>query len=529
LAAIKTAQAENTYTIPFTDEKVNGAWWLAAANGILITMSTSYLFPLLAVVLIFVELSLYYFKFTWDHRRIIASLNIVLGFIVACLLISQASLLTGGLIGLTFLYKIANLLRILENRMDERYLKRATLRTSWLLNMMLICWLGLSATGALHVISWNELGLVQFAAALFLMISTLVNIRRSSYQEAVGATPAKDLPTVTVAIPARNETSDLMECLDSVLASTYPKLEVLVLDDSSQINISDIVKKFAHDGVRFIHGDQPRDTWLPKNQAYDTLAQAAEGDFVLFCGVDVRFGPDTINQLVRYAQINNLAMVSALPQRTYQGQPQVLQPMRYWWELALPRFWMKQPPSISTCWLINRKVMNKLGNFGAVRRRIRPETYFARETHRRRQYSFIRSTNQLALITVKDTRSQFDTAIRLRYPDVHKRPERVMLVTAYELALFVLPFLQILAGLLTRNTALVLLSLVTTLLLLGVQIAINLSCHIQSLLMTYVSLPVVILAEIYVLNESMRRYEFGSVDWRGRNIVGPVMHNNTSI
>src|SRR5690606_10627587 len=61
----------------------------------------------------------------------------------------------------------------------------------------------------------------------------------------------KELPTVSVCIPARNETNALEDCLRSMLANDYPKLEILVLDDCSQDRTAEVIKSFAHAGVRF--------------------------------------------------------------------------------------------------------------------------------------------------------------------------------------------------------------------------------------------------------------------------------------
>src|SRR6185369_13096540 len=60
------------------------------------------------------------------------------------------------------------------------------------------------------------------------------------------------LPTVSVCIPARNEDRVLTDCLAAVLASDYPKLEVIVLDDCSQDKTAQVVRQFAHGGVQFI-------------------------------------------------------------------------------------------------------------------------------------------------------------------------------------------------------------------------------------------------------------------------------------
>jgi cellulose synthase/poly-beta-1,6-N-acetylglucosamine synthase-like glycosyltransferase len=76
-----------------------------------------------------------------------------------------------------------------------------------------------------------------------------------------------ELPSVSVCIPARNEMHVMTECLESVLASTYPKLEVIVLDDRSEDTTSTLVKAFARDGVRFVEGKKLPPGWLGKNYA----------------------------------------------------------------------------------------------------------------------------------------------------------------------------------------------------------------------------------------------------------------------
>ena len=51
------------------------------------------------------------------------------------------------------------------------------------------------------------------------------------------------------------------------IASDYPKLEIIVLDDCSQDRTAEIIRNFAHDGVRFIQSEDNKDNWLDKNKA----------------------------------------------------------------------------------------------------------------------------------------------------------------------------------------------------------------------------------------------------------------------
>ena len=46
----------------------------------------------------------------------------------------------------------------------------------------------------------------------------------------------------------------MTDALHRVIASTYPKLEIIVLDDLSADKTPALIKAFAQDGVRFIEG-----------------------------------------------------------------------------------------------------------------------------------------------------------------------------------------------------------------------------------------------------------------------------------
>ncbi len=73
---------------------------------------------------------------------------------------------------------------------------------------------------------------------------------------------ASELPSVTLAIPARNETHAIRETLTEAVASEYSRLEILVIDDCSQDRTPQIIRDFAHDGIRFIQGTELNENWL---------------------------------------------------------------------------------------------------------------------------------------------------------------------------------------------------------------------------------------------------------------------------
>jgi glycosyltransferase involved in cell wall biosynthesis len=65
----------------------------------------------------------------------------------------------------------------------------------------------------------------------------------------------ENLPLVSVVVPVFNGEKYLRECLDSILAQTYPRLEILVMDDASTDATPEIIESYG-DRVRHIRQPQ---------------------------------------------------------------------------------------------------------------------------------------------------------------------------------------------------------------------------------------------------------------------------------
>ncbi len=433
------------------------------------------------------------------------------------------------IIGLLSAYQILNMARLYKAQMHERYLVDVVTRSTVTLCVLIIytkildyfvTYVALRAQTWLFVV-----GSVQVGTALLLLytlVNTLVKSRPKEYTDYI---PDKSLPTVSVLIPARNEDVELERCLRTVIANDYPKLEIIVLDDCSQDRrVADIVKDFAQAGVRFIPGDMPKVNWLAKNQAYETLSQAASGEWLLFIGVDVRLSSGSIRALVNQAIHTHKKMISVLPERsngTYLAG--FLTPMRYIWQLSLPRRLFGYPPVLSTAWLIERKEFFRRGGMPAVARTIIPEGFFSRELYKNHTYGFIRSNDALQVESSKVLSEQYQTAIRTLYPSVRRQPEAVALSSIGMLVVGVMPFVLVGIAFFKELPALPVLGVACALLTLINTIVVTVTNPRGSFL-ALINLPYSLCQEIYLMNLSMSRYEFGQVDWKGRNICAPVMH-----
>lgn len=437
-----------------------------------------------------------------------------------------------GVIAMVGVYRIVNLLRLIEDRLPVDYLRRITLRTSF----MLVCFqvvvvVIVSITRHFHLRStdaWNVFLIADAITAALLYFTTLSHLRFVIARSSKAITE-EDLPTLTVALPARNETDDLRECLQTLVTSSYPKLEILVLDDCSQDKRTpDIIKDFAHAGVRFIAGEAPPEHWLAKNYAYQQLAEEANGSLLLFCGVDTRFLSNSLTEIVTQALARKNQMLSVMPRNVSQQKSQleafILQPIRYAWELALPRRWLGHPPVLSTCWLIDASFLKKNGGFKAITNSSSVEEYFARAADQTKVgYSFIQSNAAIGLTSQKSLPDQRNTAIRTRYPQTHRHPEIVAALTGAEILIFLLPYVLLIGSLFTHDWLRLVVGLI--------DVAFVSAFYVRMLtttfqVFTWRSLwlaPLAALYDIGMLNYSMWRYEFREVIWKGRNVCIPVM------
>lgn len=481
---------------------------------------------------VFTELGLVLIPQTWRYRQFVVAITVgLLGFWTGYFVVMHWTT-TGLLMLVVSLYRIFSLLRIAKNRTKSAQLRLTVRRTSLILIL---------AHLTIYVLYSSDLSPTAYDLATILVSTQLLfglvvtgvtarNLFKTKHHATKHFYTDKELPSVTVAIPARNETAELASCLQSVISNNYPKLEVLVLDDCSLDRTPEIIKDFAQDGVRFIEGKSPKDHWLAKNQAYQQLSEAASGELILFCGVDVRLGPDTIRSLVTTQLSKKREMVSVMPLRIGGGvRTAFIQPMRYWWEVALPRRFFNRPPVLSSCWLIRRATLKKLGSFAAVSKTIIPESYFARELVKTDGYAFIRADEHLDVRTIKSVEAQLFTALRTRYPQLRKRPENILLLSASLIVILLAPFLIVAEAVWYGFDLNGWIALLTCALMIMTHYMILAATNPSNSVISLFNLPFAIITEIILLHISMYRYEFSIIQWKGRNICIPVMSTKAEV
>ena len=136
-----------------------------------------------------------------------------------------------------------------------------------------------------------------------------------------------------VVVPARNEARNIARCVTSVLATTYPRLELVVVDDHSDDDTGARATA-ATAGDRRVHVIVPPPLpagWMGKQWACAQGAHAfgASGDILLFLDADTVQAPDLIPRMVTALRTRGAALLSVAGTQEMRttweklGQPQV--------------------------------------------------------------------------------------------------------------------------------------------------------------------------------------------------------------
>ena len=152
---------------------------------------------------------------------------------------------------------------------------------------------------------------------------------RDSVKPAAVSGPAGG-PMVSVILPARNEENYIERCLESLAAQDYPNYEVVAIDDSSDDDTMNIIRRCArrHPGVIVPVSARPKpDGWMGKNWACMEGYRRAKGGLLLFTDADTRHTKGMIGLAVRRLLGGRLDALTVMPR--------MLAP-EFWTRVTLP-------------------------------------------------------------------------------------------------------------------------------------------------------------------------------------------------
>lgn len=330
----------------------------------------------------------------------------------------------------------------------------------------------------------------------------------------------ENIPSVTVCVPARNEDHAMSDFLQQVIASRYPKLEIIVLNDMSVDRTPALIKAFASDGVRFVEGQKLPSGWLGKNHALQGLLNEASGTYIIFMDVDTRLSSDSIEQLVAYAQQQDALMVSVLPRRNDGMRASVLfSTLRYFWEILFHR--KSSPATASGAWLIHRQtLLDRWQGFESLKGTAQPESHISAALMASGKYRFLIGTDMLGISYEKKWRSQLATSIRLLFPLLgHKLSASIIAMT--DLLIVTAPLWILLAGIVIGWSIHSLIALIFYLLFAGLYAVYLKKVWNKGWIIGGLLWAVIVFQEAILVITSAIRYKQKAVTWKGRRVSSP--------
>ena len=132
-------------------------------------------------------------------------------------------------------------------------------------------------------------------------------------------------PKVSVVVAARNEAERIEACLESLRASDYPDLELILVNDRSEDDTGEIMNRLASvdNRIHVIEVTELPSDWLGKNHAMARGAAVARGEFLLFTDGDVLFTTDVIGIAIRCAVARKLDHLTLSPTMLAGGYPEM--------------------------------------------------------------------------------------------------------------------------------------------------------------------------------------------------------------
>ncbi|MEO6528015.1 MAG: glycosyltransferase family 2 protein [Gemmatimonadaceae bacterium] len=210
---------------------------------------------------------------------------------------------------------------------------------------------------------------------------TLARARHSRSLDEERGSPPTDPPLVSLVIPARNEARNIGRCVESALASTYPRLEVVVVDDHSTDETAALASAIAQRDarVRVITPPPLPAGWFGKQWACAAGAAASRGTLLGFMDADTTQAPDLVTRVVNAMDARGADMLSVLGTQELGGfwerliQPQVFAILLQRFggtELVNDSSFASQKIANGQCLWLRRAAYDELGGHGAVRDKV---------------------------------------------------------------------------------------------------------------------------------------------------------------
>jgi chlorobactene glucosyltransferase len=209
-------------------------------------------------------------------------------------------------------------------------------------------------------------------------VVTFFRLRNSRSLDSESDIPPENPPLVSVIVPARNEAHNIARCVKSILSTTYPNLELIVVDDSSTDGTVQIARDAAERDprARFIASPPLPDGWFGKQWACVAGAKVARGSVLQFTDADTVHAPDLVTRSMNAMRRTRAQLFSVAGRQELGGfwekviQPQIftILAMRYGGTESITKATnVRDKIANGQCFFVTHDSYNAIGGHASVR------------------------------------------------------------------------------------------------------------------------------------------------------------------
>jgi chlorobactene glucosyltransferase len=238
-------------------------------------------------------------------------------------------------------------------------------------------------------------GWVAAAALPYALVPAILlwRLRDSVELDRYPATLGDEAEPVSIVLPARNEAVHIEGCMRSILASTHPRFELIVVDDHSSDGTGEIARRVAAEDprARVLNNPDLPEGWFGKQWACHNGAAVATGRILLFTDADTRHGTECLSRAVNAMRTRRADLLSVAGQQLMESfwerllQPHILM-------MILARYGGTETVSRATSpyakiangqyLMLTRAAYDQIGGHAAVRDHVGEDLRLAQTTAR---------------------------------------------------------------------------------------------------------------------------------------------------
>lgn len=263
--------------------------------------------------------------------------------------------------------------------------------------------------------------------------------------------PEAEVPFLSVILTCRNNIRDIVRCVSSLLHQSYPRFEVIVVDEQSNDGSWERLQELqAQEPVplRLLRTRHSPEEGVERLSARSHGVEVARGSWLLFTETDTYHAPDLLSRAMAYTRARDLALLSIAPRQECRSfWEHVWQPLLFqYMDLLMPMVRVADP-TVPDAWasssflLIAREAYTEAGGHtGEVPEILRASGLARRVKALEYRVEFVKAMDLLQVRTYRGLRELWEGWSARLYDLLGAHPSRVAIQALGIWGWSVLPF-----------------------------------------------------------------------------------------